>query len=132
MISQFDPFFFNETRNRANALAKQMNTKEVAFMCELWNDILQRFNKCSTALQSSRIELTTAVSLLKCLDKFVTECREKFDSYDVRLTWLRFVSTAFDRSGNKSYKFEGESRRAPKCKKHFSEGSAVDVLQGMS
>ena len=38
---------------------------------------------------------------------------------------------AFDHSGNKSYKFESESRRAPKHKKHLSEGSAVDTLQGM-
>jgi len=29
-------------------------------------------------------------------------------------------------------KFESESRRAPKRKKHFSEGSAVDALQEIS
>jgi len=58
-----------------------MDTKEVAFMCELWNYILQRFNKCSILLQSSSIELATAVSLMKSLDQSVTECREKFDSY---------------------------------------------------
>ena len=90
-----------------------MDTKEVAFMCELWNDIL---------LQSSSVDLSTAVSLMKSLDQFVTKCREKFDSYDVK---------AYDRSGNKSYKFESESRRAPKRKKHFSEGNTVGVLQEM-
>jgi len=42
------------------------------------------------------------------------------------------VSTSSDSSGNKSYKFESESRRAPKGKKHFTEGSAVDALQEMS
>ena len=57
------------------------------------------------------------------LDQFVTKCRKKFDFYDVK---------AFDRSRNKTYKFESESHRAPKRKKHFSEGSAVDALQGMS
>jgi len=31
-----------------------------------------------------------------------------------------------------SYKFESESHRAPKRKKHFSEGSAVDASQEMS
>ena len=56
---------------------------------------------------------------MKSLDKFVTECKEKFDSYYVK---------AFDRSGNKSYKFESESRGSPKCKKHLNEGSAVDAL----
>ena len=53
----------------------------------------------------------------------MTECTEKFDSYDVK---------AFDRSGNKSYKLESESRQIPKRKKHFSEGSDVNALQGMS
>ena len=81
-------------------MAKKMDTKEVAFMCELWNDILQRFNKCSILLQSSSTELTTVVSLMKSLDEFVTESREKFGSYDVK---------AYDRSGNKSYKFESDS-----------------------
>jgi len=74
-------------------------------------------------LQSSSIELTTAVSRMKSLDQFVTECKEKFDSYDVK---------AYDRSGNKSYKLESESRRAPKRKKRFSEESAVDALQEMA
>ena len=100
-----------------------MDSKEAAFMCELWNDLLQRCNKCSLLLQRSSIELTAAVSLMKNLDQFVTECREKFDFYDVK---------AFDRSKNKSYKFESKSCRAPKRKKHFSEVSAVDALQGMS
>ena len=78
-----------------------MDTKEVVFMWELCNDILQRFNQCSILLQSSRIKPTTAVSLIKSLDQFVTECREKSDSYDMK---------DFGRSENKSYKFESESR----------------------
>ena len=84
---------------------------------------MQRFNQCSILLQSSSIKLTTAVSLKTNLNQFVTECREKFRSYDVK---------AFDRSENKSCKFESKSRRAPKCKRHFNEGSTVDALQGMS
>ena len=52
----------------------------------------------------------------------MTECREKFDSCDMKV---------FDHSGNKSCKFESESRPAPKRKKHFSEGSTVDALLGM-
>ena len=57
-----------DTRNQANGLAKQMNTKEVAFICEPWNDQLQRFNKCSILLQISSFELTTTVSFMKSLD----------------------------------------------------------------
>jgi len=37
----------SSTRNEANALAKHMNTIEIALMCELWNNILQRFNSRS-------------------------------------------------------------------------------------
>ena len=49
---------------------------------------------------------------MKSLDQFVTECKEKFDSYDMK---------AFDCRQNKSYKFKDKSHQAPKCKKYFSE-----------
>ena len=62
-----DDYQTGNTRNQANALAKQIDTKEVAFMCKLWNDILQRFNQCSILLQSSSIKLATAFGL----DQFV-------------------------------------------------------------
>ena len=39
----------SSTLNEADALAKHMNTIEIARMCELWNDILQRFN-CNSKL----------------------------------------------------------------------------------
>jgi len=39
----------SSTRNEADALAKHMNTTEIA-LCELWNDILQRFNSGSKLL----------------------------------------------------------------------------------
>lgn len=39
------------TRNEADGLTKHLDTIEVALMCELWNDILQRFNCSSKLLQ---------------------------------------------------------------------------------
>ena len=63
------------TRNGADGLAKYFDTIECALMCELWNDILQRFNSTSKLLQSSTIELTQAVTLLKSLEIFLDECR---------------------------------------------------------
>lgn len=112
-----------DTRNQANALAKHMDTIEVSFMCELWNDILQRFNQCSKLLQSATIELTTAIGLLKSLAQFISDCREKFDIYEQK---------ASDRCGNSSYKYESETRRIPKRKKHVSEGSASDAMESMT
>jgi len=40
----------SSTRNEADALAKHKNTIEIALMCELWNDVLQRFNSSSKLL----------------------------------------------------------------------------------
>jgi len=40
----------SSTRNEADALAKHINTIEIALMCEFWNDILQRFNVSSKLL----------------------------------------------------------------------------------
>ncbi|XP_068233551.1 uncharacterized protein [Palaemon carinicauda] len=100
-----------------------MNTIEVSFMCELWNDILQRFNQCSKLLQSATIELTTAIGLLKSLAQFISDCREKFDIYEQK---------ASDRCGNSSYKYESATRQIPKRKKHVSEGSAADAMESMT
>ena len=38
------------TQNEADALAKHKNTIEIAQMCEVWNDILQRFKRSSKLL----------------------------------------------------------------------------------
>jgi len=40
----------SSTRNEADALAKHINSIEIALMCELWNDILQCFNSSSKLL----------------------------------------------------------------------------------
>ena len=109
------------TRNEAGSLAKHMDTIEVALLCELWNDILQRFNINSKLLQSSTIELTPAIGLLKSLHIFLDECREKFDDYNQK---------AGDRCGNSTYK--SESRRQPKRKRQINDGDAADAMEGMS
>ena len=64
-------------------------------MCELCNDILHRFSCCSNWLQSSTIELSPAMGLLKSLDTYIDECGEKFDYYHQQ---------ASDRCGNSIYK----------------------------
>ena len=74
-----------------------MDTIVVVLMCELWNDILQHFNRSTKLLQSPTIELTPAITLLKSLDKFLNECWEKFDYYEQQ---------ARDRCGSSTYKSE--------------------------
>ena len=44
--------------------------------------IPQPFNKCSINLQSSLIDITTAVGLLKSLQTVIQTIRENFDAYE--------------------------------------------------
>jgi len=103
---------------------KQMNWpntwRPIALMCELWNDILQCFNSSSKLLQSNTMELTPATGVLKSLDKFLEECRGKFDYYEQQ---------AGDRCGSSTYKSEGQ--RVPKRKSYLSDGDARDAVEGM-
>ena len=50
----------------------------------MWNDILQPFNKCSINLQSSHIDISTAVGLLKSLETVNQTIRDYFDVYEQR------------------------------------------------
>ena len=95
-----------------------MDTIEIAFMCALWNDILHRFNCYSKLLQSSTIELSPAIGLLKSLDTYhIDECREHFDYYHQQ---------ASDRCGNSIYK--SDSRRACVHRKTIHDGDAPNVM----
>ena len=51
-------------------------------MCVLWNKILQRFQKTSTLLQSTNIDINMAVSLFLSLESFVAELRDQFDELE--------------------------------------------------
>ena len=75
----------------------------------------------SKLLQSNTIELTPAISPLTSLDKFLDECRRKFDYYEQQ---------AGDRCGSSTYK--SESQRVPKRTRYLSDGDAKDAVEGMS
>lgn len=70
-----------ETRREASALLKKLNKFETAFMTILWNTILIRVNETSKLLQSTSMELSSAVALLKSLSAFVVVQREHFGDY---------------------------------------------------
>jgi len=61
------------------------------------------------------------MSLLKSLDKFLDECREKFDYYEQQ---------AVVRCGSSTYKCK--SQREPKCERYLSDGDASDAVEGMT
>jgi hypothetical protein len=60
---------------------KKLNKFETAFMTIFWNTILIRVNETSKLLQSTSMELSAAVALLKSLSAFLVVQRDNFDNY---------------------------------------------------
>ena len=71
-----------EARHEAQCIAESMNQLEIGIMCVVWDNILERFNKCSKSLQSASIDLSTAIALMKSLQKFLNKFREQFEKYE--------------------------------------------------
>jgi len=71
-----------DTRRTAANLAWKMCLLETAFMCVLWNKILQRFQKYNTTLQSASIDINVGVSLFTSLETFVAGIRNDFDNLE--------------------------------------------------
>ncbi|ESN91298.1 hypothetical protein HELRODRAFT_165303 [Helobdella robusta] len=73
-----------DTRNTAKDLNNSLHLLETGILCEMWNGILQAFNKCTISLQSSQIDISTAVALLKSLQIVIQSIRDNFDMYEQR------------------------------------------------
>jgi hypothetical protein len=107
-----------DCRHEARTLCNAMGHLETALMCEMWNDILQRFNMCSKSLQDAKIDIACATALLSSLDDFLIGIRDLFDDYEKR---------AIDLCDNDTYK--AETTRIRKRKQQVNDGGAADVLQ---
>ncbi|CAM2098060.1 unnamed protein product [Caretta caretta] len=68
----------------AKILSQAMCTLETGILCEVWNDILQPFSRCSLSLQSAQIDLSTAVNLLRSLGTVLQQMRDSFDEYEIQ------------------------------------------------
>lgn len=66
------------TRDESRSLANKMNRLETAFLCILWNKVLQRIQTTSTILQKVDVDLVTAVDMLRSLSDFVAGLRDQF------------------------------------------------------
>lgn len=112
-----------ETRNEVSGLLKRLEKLETAILLELWNDILQQFQKTSCSLQKAGLPLNCAVNLLDSLLIFVEQLREKFNDYEKK---------GVERCGHSEY--ADASRRTRKRNRRIfqgDEGAAEDtVLQG--
>ena len=73
-----------ETRREAENIAEKMQELEFAFLLELWNDILERWQMTSKGLQDGKISIAVCGSLLETLATFVEDLKDKFDTYEAK------------------------------------------------
>ena len=115
-----DPEQSAETRNEASGLLQRLERLETAILLELWNDILQQFQKTSCSLQKAGLPLNCALNLLDSLLKFVEPLRDKFDEYEKK---------GAEKCGHDEY--ADASRRSRKRNRRifqFDEGQAEDTV----
>ncbi|KAK0148598.1 hypothetical protein N1851_011058 [Merluccius polli] len=60
-----------------------MDKLENAVLCNMWNDILQRFNRVSVALQAVDLDLCNAVCLVRSLKQYISGLRDQFDRFEM-------------------------------------------------
>ena len=70
-----------DTRSEALLMANIMDTLETVFMTVFWNALLKRIHESSQLLQSSTIEIGSAIATLKSLQGFLEAQRSLFDEY---------------------------------------------------
>lgn len=66
----------------ARTLYVKMKKLEKAFLCNMWNNIVQRFHKNITALQAVELDLCNAVNLISSLRDYVASLRDDFDNFE--------------------------------------------------
>lgn len=69
-------------RCEAEGLVARLNQLETGIYTVFWNDILQRVDATNRTLQSSKLDLNTAVASLTSLKDFVSSKRDYFSSYE--------------------------------------------------
>ncbi|CAM5080892.1 unnamed protein product [Natator depressus] len=72
------------TKKDAKILSDAMHTLETGILCEVWNDLLQPFSRCSLRLQSTQIDLSTAVNLIRSLGTVLPQMQDSFDEYEIQ------------------------------------------------
>ncbi|CAM2119225.1 unnamed protein product [Caretta caretta] len=72
------------TRKDAKILSDAMHTLETGILCEVWNDTLQPFSRCSLSLQSAQIDFSIAVNLMRSLGTVLQQLRDSFDEYEIQ------------------------------------------------
>ena len=106
-----------DSRVQAEGFKKKLQQLETAILLEVWDTILQQFQKTSLSLQEAGLSLNSALSLIESLLKFVERQRTEFD---------RFEEKGKIKCSANSY--IGDEKRQTKRKRQFDEGGGEDVV----
>ena len=107
-----------ECRHETRCILTALNTLEMGILCELWHDILQRFDACSRTLQSPNIDLTAATALLKSLIEFLAHVRSNFEAYELKGKQLSDCD-----------EYRRQHKRVRRRARHFDEPQAAKDAQ---
>ena len=58
-----------DTRHEAQVLTGTMNHLETAFLCDMWNAIMARFNTTNKTIQAANFDMKTVVDLITLLNR---------------------------------------------------------------
>ena len=72
----------HESQIEAKGFLTKLKRLETAILLELWDSILDRFQKTNLSLQKSRSSLIKAMHLLEALETFVKGLRCDFEIYE--------------------------------------------------
>jgi hypothetical protein len=108
----------DKTKNEAEGMICKMDELENAILCEVWAPILERFNATSTSLQSSTLDLNSAVPLLKSLKDYVASLRDQFDQLELK---------AINKSESNDYKAVSARKKKRSVRRTRVDGSAEET-----
>ena len=74
--------------NKAKWLFNKFNNMETSLSTVTWNTILERINRNSKELQSTSLDLNTAVILLKSLHSYIYKLRDEFNNFEKKAKQL--------------------------------------------
>uniref|UniRef100_A0A3B3QZT7 TTF-type domain-containing protein n=1 Tax=Paramormyrops kingsleyae TaxID=1676925 RepID=A0A3B3QZT7_9TELE len=108
------------TKREAVSLSSKMEQLENAFLCNLWNNILQRFHRTSAVLQAVDLDLSNAVDLVGSLRGYVANLRDDFD---------KFENAAKKMSPSVSQSYKADTQRQRKRTKKADEPPEPDSVR---
>lgn len=109
-----------ETRAEASGIVKKLKEVETVILLEVWQAIMDRFQKTNLQLQKAGLSLNTAVQLMESLLHFVEDLRSQFDEFEKK------GMAKCGMFGSAVYK--EDTKRIKKRKRHHDEeGTAEDA-----